>query len=459
MSKVQGKKIDVVSDNMIKAIFRYTIPLILGTLIQNCFNAIDLMVLGNMADSNAVASVGATSMIVSLIVHTFVGISAGCKIILSHMFGAGKHDRIKKTMDTAILTALGIGVAIAVLAIPLIPSILSLTNCPAECFEGAVIYTRIYIGAAPAILLYNFGSAILTSTGDSKRPLYYIIISGGVNVVLNILLCLILPQKVVAVALATGISQLVGGALVMRRLCRMEGTVKIQIKKMRFEINAFGQIMKQGLPLALNTALYPFANLQIQSAINVFGISAIAGNSACGTIEGVPGAFSGSFGSTAVVFVGQNLGAKKRERARQAFRYCLICNCLLGLLLGVGIYLTGEFWLTLFLPDDPQGILYGMIRMFYVVLFYPVACANSVLSATIQSHGYAIYTSVCSIISVCVFRLIWMWFVYPAFQTFDMLMACFTVSWLLLLMLYIIGYFIFVRKGFEKQWETREGTL
>ena len=204
--------------------------------------------------------------------------------------------------------------------------------------------------------------------------------------------------------------------------------------------------MLQGLPLALNSALYPFANLQIQSAINTFGVSAIAGNSACSTVEGIPGSISGSFGSTCTVFMGQNLGADNKKRARHSFWYCMFISCTIGLILGVGIYCTGRFWLSFFLPNDPAGIDYGMIRMFYIILFYPVACANNVLSAAIQSHGYAAYTAATSIFSVCVFRLFWMWVVYPRFQVFDMLMACFLISWLLCLVFNIIGYFIFCQR-------------
>lgn len=449
MSHLKAQKIDATTGKLMKAIVLYAVPLILGTLVQNCFNAIDLIVLGNMADSNAVASVGATSTIVSLLVNSFIGIVGGSKIILAHLFGARNSAQIKKTVDTAMLTAVGLGIIVAVIGVPLAPKILQITNCPEDCFAGAVEYMRIYVAAAPAILLYNFGSAVLTSSGDSQRPLYYIIISGLVNAVLNIVLCLILPQKVVAVAVSTAVSQLVGALLVIQRLCRMEGDGKIVLQRLRFDSGALKQIMIQGIPLAINSAIYPFANLQIQSAINTFGVSAIAGNSACGTLEGVPGAFSGSFASTATVFIGQNLGAGKKKRAKKSFLYCLVTSCAVGIVFGVCIYLTGRFWLSFFLPNDPVGIDYGMIRMFYVLLFYPVACANGVLSAAIQTHGYAVYTSICTIVCVCGFRLIWMWFLYPLFESFAMLMACFLVSWLLLLGCNIVGYFIFCHRQKE----------
>lgn len=446
MRLFHSQKTDATTGVLWKAIVTYAIPLIIGTLVQNCFSAIDLMVLGNMADSDAVASVGAASPIIGLVINSFIGIVGGSKIILAHQFGAKNSAQIKKTVDTSMLTAVGLGVLIALLGVPLAPGILHLTNCPAECFAGAVIYIRIYVAAAPAILIYNFGSAVLTSSGDSQRPLYYIIISGLVNVLLNILLCLILPQKVIAVAVATAVSQLVGALLVIRRLCSMEGDGRLVLGHIQYDAYSFGQIMKQGLPLALNMALYPLANLQIQAAINTFGVSAIAANSACGSIEGVPNAFSSSFASTATVFIGQNLGAGKDKRAKSSFWYCLIITCVVGLILGVGIYLTGEFWLSFFIPGDEAGIRYGMSRMFYVVLFYFIACANGVLGASIQTHGYAAYTSLCSILGVCGFRFVWMTFIYPLFETFDMLMGCFLISWTLVLISNIIGCLIFNSK-------------
>ena len=446
MRLLKAKKIDATTGNLWKNIVLYAIPLIIGTLVQNCFNAVDLIVLGNMADSNAVASVGATGSIVGLFINAFIGIGGGCKIVLAHQYGAKNSVQIKRTVDTSMITAVLIGVLVAGVGVPWAPKILHITNCPEECFEGAVIYIRIYLAAAPAILVYNFGSAVLTASGDSQRPLYYIIIGGLVNLILNIILCLILPKKVIAVAVATAASQVVGAWLVVRRLCRMEGDGRVELRDLHFHLRAFGRIMGQGLPLGLNSALYPLANLQIQSAINTFGVSAIAGNSASSTIEGIPSAFSGSFGSTATVFMGQNLGAGQQKRVRQSFLYCIGISCAIGLVLSTCIYLTGSFWLSFFLPGDPEGIEFGKIRMIFVLMFYPIACANGVLSAAIQTRGYALFTSLSSVLCVCGFRLVWMTFVYPQFGTFHMLMACFTVSWLLLHGCYIIGYFIFCRR-------------
>ena len=403
-----------------------------------------------MADSEAVASVGATSMIIALVVNSFIGIASGAKIILARLFGAKDHVKIKQLVDTSMISAVILGMVMVVIGVPFAPNFLRMMNCPEECFRGAVYYIRIYLAASPAILLYNFGAATLSASGDSGRPFLYIVISGLVNVVLNVILCLVLETKVIAVAIATAMSQVVGASLVIRRLCVMEGDGRVEPKTLKFHFNSFAKLMAQGLPLALNNALYPFANLQIQSAINTFGVSAIAGSSASGTLENIPASISGSFGSAVTVFMGQNLGAAKKERAKKSFVYCLATTVAVGMGLAASVYLTKRFWLSLFLPSDPEAVEFAIIRMTFVLLFYWIACANNALSASIQVYGYAIYTSFVSIACVCVFRMIWMNNIYPLYTSFHVLMQCFLVSWTLIAIVYIILFFSLYYGRFKK---------
>lgn len=441
MGFLKPKNVDATTGTLWKKIIIYTIPLILGAVVQNCFNAVDLIVLGNMADSTAVASIGATSSITSLLVNTFIGIASGTQLILAKLFGAKDREGIRRTMDTALITAMCLGLLIIAIGIPLAPNFLLWTNCPENCLSGAIIYLRIYILGAPVILLYSFGASILRAAGDSQRPLYYILISGLANILLNIVLCLLLEEKVAAVAIATTFSQGIGAILVLRRLSTMDGDGKLSLTKLRFNLRAFKFIMAQGLPLALNSALYPFANLQIQTAINSFGVSAIAGNSAAASIESIFNSIPNAFTSTSVVFIGQNLGANQKLRARQTIKQCLVIGCSIGVILGVSIYTTGDFWLSLFLPDDPAGIAYGKIRMLYVLLFNSVSCAKGIFASALQNCGYVLFTSLSSILGVFGFRLFWMWCIYPHFNNFHMLMACFLISWTLLLITNIIGYY------------------
>lgn len=446
MSILKPKAIDATTGTLWKKIVLYTVPTILGSVVQNCFNAVDLIVLGNMANATAVASIGATTSITSLLVNCFIGIAGGSQLILAKLFGAKDRENTRNTTNTSLITALLLGLMILGFGIPLAPKMLLWTHCPADCYEGSILYLRIYIAAAPAILLYNFGSSILRASGDSQRPLHYIVISGLVNIVLNIILCMVLEEKVAAVAIATITAQIIGAALVLCRLFTMEGEGRLHLKEMRFDLRSFRLIMTQGLPLALTNALYPFANLQIQAAINSYGVSAIAGNSAAASLEAIFTSVAGAFGSTATVFIGQNMGAKNNGRARQAMNQCMLIGCGVGIIMGIAIYATGNFWLSLYLPDDPQGISYGMIRMTFVMLFNSVSCAKGVYGSALQNCGYIPFTTLCSIVGIFGFRIFWMWCIYPLFTNFHMLMACFLISWTLVLIAYIVGFYKFCGK-------------
>lgn len=428
-----AKNIDATEGQLLPKIIMYVIPLMLSFLVQNLFNAADVAVLGNMADSTAVASVNATGAIVSLIVNAFIGISIGTRIVLARSIGKRDEEQIRRVTDTSLIFALVMGVVISIAGLILAPWFLHLTGCPEECYDGALLYIRIYVTAAPIILIYNFGSAILTADGDTQRPMYYILIGGATNVVLNIILCLILPQKVAAVAIATVAAQIVGGGLVLKRLFTMSGRCKVVVRQMEFDIRALGKVLATGLPTALVNAIFPLSNLQIQSAINSFGVSAMAGAGASATIEAMSYA-GGQFGVTSSVFIGQNIGACKLDRARKSFRLCGLLAVGVGLVLGVSTFLSGRFWLSLIVGSDKEAIEYGIVKMACICLPVFINSLTNVYESSLQARGYAFLASINAIVFVLVFRVIWMQFVYPSNPTWLCLMLCFTVSWVLRLL-------------------------
>lgn len=436
--------IDATEGSIFKKILLYTYPLILSMLIQTLFNAVDIVVLGNFADNNAVASVGATTTIVHLVVNSFIGFSNGAKILLARLFGARDEEGIHKMADTSLVTGVVIGILVAIVGMIYAPDFLRLTKCPEECFEGAALYIRIYAAAAPAIMLYNFGSSILNASGDTQRPLYYIIAGGSLNVILNIVLCLILPEKVAAVAIATVAAQVLGALLVTRRLTKMETYGRLSLAHITFSGRSLSQVLRFGLPLALNNALYPFANLQITASINSFGVAATAGNAAAATLEGVVTSFVSPFGATVATFASQNIGAKKPDRVKKSVFHCLWLAVLVGLVCGASTYLLAEnVLLPLILGADTVAISYGVIRLFWVNAFYFIVGVNMVLGGAVQAHGYSVAPAVNSIVGVLIFRYAWMWWIYPRYETYDWLVSCFTVSWTIV-MLMNIGWFAFV---------------
>lgn len=424
-----NKPLDATRGAMIPQIVRYSIPLIISVLIQKLFGAVDLAVLGQMASTEAVASVGATVSIVDLIVNSFFGIAGGARILLAYQLGQSHDERLRRTVGTCLSLAVLLGVGVAVLGFVFSPILLTLTNCPAACIDGATSYLRIYILAAPAVLLYHFGAAVLMTSGDTQRPLYYMIACSGLNVVLNVILCLILPDKVVAVALATAASQLLGAFLVMLRLFRMEGVLRVSWRQLRLHGEPVLKILRFGLPMALTGSLFPLAGLQIQTAVNSFGPAAIAGDSAACVLGGVVGAFGDSFQSAMGTFLGQNLGAGNRERVRASILHCTWLSAASSFVIGMILLVTGRFWLGLILGGDEAAIEYAMVRVFWLVSLYFIFEFAYALSIAVQSFGYPTVSSMINLAWILGFRVLWMTFLYPLYPSYLCLILCFFVSW------------------------------
>lgn len=441
------KKVDATKGPILPTMLKYALPLMLTTLIQGLFNAVDIAVLGNMASPTDVASVGATSTIATFLVNLFIGISSGVKILIARYIGSGNRRKAQDTVNTAIISSVGFGLIVAILGFFVAPAFLNITKCPADCYQGALIYLRIYICGAPAIMLYNFASSIITSAGDTQRPLYYMLAGGALNVTLNIVLCLLLPQKVAAVAIATIASQLLGACLCVRRLCKLDGICRLHPKLMRWNPSSFGLILRMGLPLAISSVLYPLANLQIQTARNSFGSFAIAGHSSATHLDCVVSAINGAFATSTNVFIGQNLGAGKHDRVKKSIRHAFWMSVTGCTVIGIFMFLTGNFWMGLLVGfENTDAIYYGRIYMFFVTAFYGVAAANGVLGHAIQSFGYPTVSSFTSIFCILGFRVVWMQWIYPAFPTYTNLNLCYTVSWVLLLLSNIVLFTVFYRR-------------
>jgi len=452
-----SKQVDATQGSILKALFSFSIPLIITTIAQTMFTVADKAVLGHMAGTSAVASVGSTGAVSSLIINGAVGLSAGTTIVLSRFWGEGNKEKIRSTIDTSLLTSLGLGIIVAIAGFFLSPIFLTITNCPEECFDGALVYLRIYFLAAPVTLFYKYGSAVLRATGDSRRPLLYILIGGVVNVVLNVVLCFSFTQKVAAVAIATVASNFVSGLLVARRLCNLEEDyARVVIRKIRFDLSSFNRIFRFGIPSAISSMVLPLGNLQVTSAINSYGVDAIAGSSAAISIQGIVSAFINGFSAATSIFIGQNIGAKNPQRVKKTFWCTTAVNVLISGTLGVLIFLSGEVWLGMIVGfDATNAINYGMIRLSYVCLPMVISALFNSVGGAIQAFGYSGISSISNVAFNLGFRIIWMNFIYPINQTFAMIMQCFLVSWILNLIFYIIifavVYIRYMKKGICKK--------
>ncbi|MBQ8351145.1 MAG: MATE family efflux transporter [Clostridia bacterium] len=431
MKRLFGQTVDVTGGPLISSILKYSIPVVIGSLIQVLFNAADIAVLGNMADGVAVASVGVTASIVGLIVNSFVGLSSGCTIMLARFIGMRDERQARATVGTSMVSSFFIGLILTVVGIALVDPMLGVIECPDKCWDGAALYLRIYFMAIPVIMVYNFGAAILRVNGDTTSPLLYLVFSGLLNIVLNVVLCLLLTEKVAAVAIATFASQVLGAVLVVFRLTRTEGDCHLDLRHLSFSPSILGRVLRLGFPVALNASLYSLANLQIQAAINSFGTGAVAGNTTCTNVEGVLNSVTGALGAATVAFVGQNIGAGNRDRVKKSILTCAMLGVVSCLVMGYGILFFGKDILAIFTPGDAEAIHFGYIRMQFLMSMYFIPAISSVLNSSTQAFGYTFLPMITSLITVLGFRVVWMAWIYPHFLIIESLYFCFVCSWIL----------------------------
>lgn len=422
------KDLDLTGGPLFKTIILFALPIMLANVVATLFNAADMMVLSWFAQGNEIASVGATSSVISLFTQFAVGLCTGVNIVLARLIGQGDERNARRVVSTAILAAAGMGLLLAILGVSLGRTVLVLMNCPEECLSDATLYMIIYFLGSPFLLLNQYVSAIIRVSGDSERPLYYMLISGATNVVLNAVFCWILPRKVIAVALATLISQAVGAFLALRRLATVDDICHWNVKESRLDLGALKKILVYGFPAALTTVLFPITNLQVQSAINSFGSAAIAGNTAAIQYESIVGMAGGAFQTSALTFVGQNLGARKKERVYRSFFYCFLIGLAVTATLAISIYIFKEPLLSIFVAGDEASIVQGAVRMKYVMLFY-ILTINP-MASTIQAFGHPTLQTTINVGTVLGLRTLWMQVVYRMNPTLDVLYFCYPLTYI-----------------------------
>ncbi len=450
----KSKSVNITGGPILKSLIIYAIPIILGSLVQITFNAADLAVVGNMGSTTDSAAVSGVSSIVHLLVTSSVGLATGVNVVLARAIGQRDDKRTSTVVSTALIFAFFLSLAITAALIGFAEPLLRAIDCPEDCFEGSLLYLRIYSIGIPAILLYNFGAAIIRTSGDSQRTFIYIVAAGILNVALNFILCLVLPSKVAAVAIATVASQFLSAFLALFHLMRMRGALKFNLKKLSFSFHELGIILKIGIPSAFSTALYSLSNLQLQTAINSYGSAAVAGSGAVVNYEGFVSGFYGGFQAAIVPFVGQNIGAGDPARVRKSIFSATTLSFSTSLILGVGMYLFGHPLLEIFLPDNPAAIEYGMARMKVILPFEFVAALFGCFSSIMQAFGYSFVPMINTVITVFGFRTVWMQFIYPVLvenygKRIEFVFVCFTVSWVLTLIVHAVT-FLFVYAKYKK---------
>lgn len=404
----------------------------LSNLLQVLFNMADIAVVGKFAGSNALGSVGSTSILVTLFTSFLIGVGGGINVLVALHIGAGNKKEAKETITTAYVLCLCMGILLLIVGISSARGILSLMNTKPELIDGAVLYLRIYFLGLPAVGVYNCGNAILSAAGDTKKPLYFLSIAGVVNVVLNLLLVIVFHLDVAGVAIASIISQYISAILITYAITHGDNVYTISLRHQTLRSLVFKDkltaILKLGLPSGLQNMVFMFANLFVQVGVNSFSATMVTANSAAANADGPVYEVMAAFYVACSSFMGQNLGAKKKDRVLKSYFVSLSYSFFIGLILGLTILFMGPDFLLLF-TSDPAVIELGMYRLKIMSVSYAFSAFMDCTIAASRGLGKTVVPTFIVIMGSCVFRVIWIYTIFAYFKTIPSLYLLYIFSW------------------------------
>jgi len=449
-----GKKyeIDMCNGPILKKMLLFAVPLMLSSILQLLFNAADIVVVGRFAGDDSLAAVGSTSSLINLLTNLFIGLSVGANVLVARYFGAKKEDELRETVHTAMTLSIIGGVLLTVIGIVGAPVILTWMQTPPEVLSLAVVYLRVYFVGMTAMMVYNFGSSILRAIGDTKRPLYFLTIAGVVNVALNLIFVIVFQWGVFGVGLATTISQVVSAAFVLRCLMKEQGGIRLDLKCLGINKGKLLQIMQIGIPAGFQGMLFSLSNVVIQSSVNSFGATVVAGNSAAANIEGFVYVGMNAFYQAAISFMGQNVGAGKYSRVNKILISAETCVIAIGLILGNLVVLFAKPLLGIY-TDSPEVVEAGVVRLSIICSIYCLCGMMDVMVGALRGLGYSIAPMIVSLLGACAFRLLWIATVFQVerFHFIETVYISYPISWTLTFLAHVVTFLI-VRNKLKKRW-------
>ena len=451
----KSKSIDMINGPLFGKIVLFTVPIILSSVLQILFNATDIIVIGQFENKEAVSAVGSNGALVNLCINLFIGLSAGVGVTVAQSIGSGDKDSLKKTVHTAMALSIVAGLFLALAGPFAAKPLLKMMKCPDNIINLSTLYLQIYFLAMPALMVYNFGAAILRSAGDTKRPMYYLVSAGVINVVLNFILVAFFNMSVAGVAIATTISQYFAATMITRRLMFSEGGLKLTIKDIRFHPSVLKKIVAVGLPAGIQSSVFSISNVIIQSSINSYDTfnhlesALIAGNTASSNIEGFAYVCMNAFHQTTLTFAGQNLGAKKIERLNKILFIALGCVSVVGVFVGIVALFFGKPLLGLYLPSEPVAIDYGIIRLTIFSCTYFLCGIMDTINGSLRGLGRGLGPMLISLIFCCAARVIWVLFIFSNEKDILVLYLSYPITWALALIAQV-PYYIYVKKKLNK---------
>lgn len=441
--------VDMLHGSLWDKIVLFALPFMATSVLQQLFNATDTAVVGRFASSQAMAAVGSNASLIALIVGLFLGMSMGTNVVVARLIGQGRDGRIHDAVVTSMVLAIISGFLLIGIGFAVSRPILTLMGTPDNVLEQAVLYLRLYMMGMPFLMIYNFGSAILRSKGDSKRPLYCLLASGIFNVALNMLFVIVFHWGVAGVAIATDIASGISAVLILIMLAREEDRFRVSLGKLYLRKEPLMEILRIGVPAGLQGMVFSFSNIILQSAINSFGSDAVAGSAAAQNLEFIAYFVINAFVQAAVTFTSQNYGAGDLKRCNEVFRWCMLFGVGSALVVDICFALLRYQLIGLF-ATEPEVIRFAVLRVLSVCLFNFLANSYEITSGVLRGLGYSILPTVLTVIGSCVFRIIWVFTLFRAVGSFQSLIIVYPVSWIFTGTMVIIAYVI-VRRRMQKQ--------
>lgn len=440
-------EMDMCTGSVFGKMLLFALPLMCSSILQLLFNAADIVVVGRFAGDNALAAVGSNTSLINLLTNLFVGLSIGTNVLVARFYGGKQEQDLKETVHTSMLLSLYSGIILTVIGIVAARGLLELMQSPEEVLDLAALYLRIYFLGMTSTMIYNFGSAILRAVGDTKRPLYYLLLAGVINVVLNLLFVVVFKMGVAGVGAATAIAQTISAILVVRCLINEQSGIHLELKELGIVKDKFFKILQIGLPAGFQGVVFALSNVVIQSAVNSFGAVVVAGNSAASNIEGFVYMAMNAFYQATISFTSQNFGAKDYKRISKILLAGELYVIATGLILGNLAVLFGDSLLSIYSTSN-EVILAGMLRLKIIGTTYALCGIMDVLVGALRGIGYSILPMVVSLIGACGLRLLWLATVFrmPAYHSQATIYLSYPITWTITLTVHFIFFMVLFHK-------------
>ena len=454
-SKTKSYEMDMCTGSILKKMLLFSLPLMASSVLQLLFNAADIIVVGRFSGDNALAAVGSNTALINLLTNFFMGLSIGANVLVARYYGAKQDKDLAETVHTSMMLSIYSGIILTVVGVLCAKQILIWMKTPEAVLDLAAVYLRIYFLGMTATMVYNFGSAILRAVGDTRRPLYYLVVAGIVNVILNVVFVIIFKLSVMGVAIATVISQCISAVLILRCLMHEAGSIKLDLRKLSINKSKFFKIAQIGLPASLQGVIFSLSNVVIQSSVNLFGEITVAGNSAAANIEGFVYVSMNSLYQATISFTSQNVGAAKYERINKILYTAQICVIVVGLVLGNSALFFGRQLLSVY-SGSSEVIDAGMKRLNIIARTYALCGMMDVMVGALRGLGYSVMPMLVSLIGACGLRLLWIFtfFRMERFHNVTSLYLTYTWSWIITLSAHVICWLI-VRRKLGRQWSSK----